>query len=522
MGIFYSKTVTLVNQGSISIEDVMDTKSTDLVSLLEKSLKEVKPEKLEEIGIVVQVGDFICKVHGLNKAVFGELIKFEGGNSGIIFNLGEDFVDIFLLQSAVSVAELEVAHRTGSVFKTPVNLEMAGRVLNARGVPIDGLGEIKASEYIPIEAPIPSIIERSPVNKPLETGILVIDTLVPIGRGQRELIIGNRNTGKTSIAIDTILHQRGKGVICIYVSIGQRQANIARIVNFLQEHGAMDYTVVVASDASEAVLNRYLAPYVGCTIGEYFRDNGYDVLIVYDDLSNHAVAFREMSLLLRRAPGREAYPGDIFYLHSRLLERAGKLASGGSLTALPIIHIQGDDITAYVPTNLISITDGQVFLDTRLFNQGIRPAVNVELSVSRVGSAAQTPIIKKMTKALRLELAQYHDLLSFAQFGTELDEISQKRLARGAIVVELLKQPQAVTYSFVDQALMLFLLNENFYDDIPLTSVHAFATQFVNYVKSVYQDIYQTLAKTADLTTDDAKKLREVAKEFSKLFVAPK
>jgi F-type H+/Na+-transporting ATPase subunit alpha len=499
----------------------MDTKSTDLVSLLEKALQNVDQEKLDEIGIVVQVGDFVCKVHGLTNAVFGELIEFEGGNSGIIFNLGEDFVDIFLLQSAVPVAELEVARRTGGVFKTPVGMEMIGRVVNARGLPIDGLGDIKTTEHRPIETTIPSIIERSPVNKSLETGILAIDTLVPIGRGQRELIIGNRNTGKTTIALDTVLHQRGKDVICIYVSIGQRQANMARIVNLFQEQGAMEYTVVVCSDAGEAVLNRYLAPYVGCAMGEYFRDKGHDVLIVYDDLSNHAVAFREMSLLLRRAPGREAYPGDIFYLHSRLLERAGKLASGGSITALPIVHIQGDDITAYVPTNLISITDGQIFLDTRLFNQGIRPAVNIELSVSRVGTAAQTAIIKKMTKALRLELAQYHELLSFAQFGTELDEISQKRLARGAIVIEILKQPMSATYSFVDQALMLFLLNENFLDVVPLRHVRLFATQFVSYVKSVYQDVYQSLTKAADMSADDATKLREIAKEFSKLFVEP-
>jgi len=499
----------------------VDIKNTDLVSLLEKSLQDVGQEKLEEIGIVVQVGDYVCKVHGLTRAVYGELIKFEGGNSGIIFNLGEDFVDIFLLQSAIPVVELEVAKRTGGVFKTPVSKEMIGRVLNSLGQPIDGLGEIKHEELRPIEGTIPSVIERSPINKSLETGIMAVDTLVPIGRGQRELIIGNRNTGKTAIAIDTIIHQKNQNVICIYCSIGQRQANVARVVNYLQEHGAMDYTIVVSADASEAVLNRYLAPYVACTIGEYFMDSGHDVLIVYDDLSNHAIAFREMSLLLRRSPGREAYPGDIFYLHSRLLERAGKLARGGSLTALPIVHIQGDDITAYVPTNLISITDGQIFLDTRLFNQGIRPAVNVELSVSRVGSAAQTKIIKQMTKALRLELAQYHELLSFAQFGTELDEVSQRKLARGAIVVEILKQAQGITYSCIDQALMLFLLNEDFLDKISLAYVHSFVRQFVSYVKSVYQEMYDALTKTQDMSEENRIKLREIAKEFSLLFVEP-
>jgi F-type H+-transporting ATPase subunit alpha len=500
----------------------MEIKSTDLVSLLEKSLKNLEQEKLEEIGIVVQVGDTICKVHGLDNASQGELIEFEGGNSGIIMNLGEDFVDIFLLHSSIAVAELEVARRTGSVFKTGVCKELIGRVINACGNPLDGLGAINATEFRPIEATIPSIFERSPVNKPLETGIMAIDALVPIGRGQRELIIGNRNTGKTTIALDTILNQKGKNVICIYVSIGQRQANLARIVNFLQTHGAMDYTIVVSADAGEAVLNQYLAPYVGCTIGEYFRDNGYDSLIVYDDLSNHAVAFREMSLLLRRAPGREAYPGDIFYLHSRLLERAGKLARGGSLTALPIVTIQGDDITAYVPTNLISITDGQIFLDTRLFNQGIRPAVNVELSVSRVGNAAQAPAIKKLTKGMRLDLAQYHELQNFAQFGTELDEISQQRLQRGAVVIEILKQEQSAIYSLADQALILFLLNENFLDKVELTQVRNFAVQFASYVKSVYQDVYSTIAKTGDLTNEDKNKVREIAKEFSLLFVSNK
>lgn len=500
----------------------MEIKSTDLVSLLEKSLRDIKQEKLEESGIVVQVGDFVCKVHGLSNAVYGELIEFEGGNTGIIFNLGQDLVDIFLLQSAIPVAELEVAKRTGGVYKTIVGMDLIGRVINARGEPLDGLGPIKSAKLMPIEAPIPSIFERSPVNKSLETGIVAIDTLVPIGRGQRELIIGNRNTGKSSIVTDTILHQRGKNVICIYVAIGQRQANLARIVNFLQEHGAMEYTVVVSSDASEAVLNRYLVPYVGCTIGEFYRDAGHDALIVYDDLTNHAIAFREMSLLLRRAPGREAYPGDIFYLHSRLLERAGKLARGGSLTALPIVQIQSDDITAYVPTNLISITDGQIFLDTRLFNQGIRPAVNVELSVSRVGNSAQTPVIKKLTRGLRLELAQYHDLLSFAQFGTELDEISQRRLARGSIIVEILKQPQSVTYSCADQALILFTFVEHFLDSIPLAQVHDFTSQFVSYVKSVYQDAYNTLAKTADMTPDDRLRFLEIAKEFSLLFGAKK
>lgn len=499
----------------------MEIKSSDLVALFEKTLRDVPQDNLQEIGIVVQVGDGICKVHGLTNAVYGELIDFEGGNQGIIFNLDEDTVSIFLLYSTIPLVELETARRTGGVFKTPVGMGLLGRVLNATGKPIDGLGDIKASEFRPVEAEIPGIIDRSPVNESLETGIMAIDALVPVGKGQRELIIGNRNTGKTGIAIDTILHQKNQKVFCVYVAIGQRQANLARIVRLLEENGALEYTVIISAEAGEAVLNQYLAPYVGCTIGEYFRDNGHNALIVYDDLSNHAIAFREMSLLLRRAPGREAYPGDVFYLHSRLLERAGKLASGGSLTALPIVQIQSDDITAYIPTNLISITDGQIFLDTKLFNQGIRPAVNVELSVSRVGGSAQTAAIKRMTKALRLELAQYHELLDFAQFGTELDELSQKRLARGGLAVEILKQPQSVTYSFVDQALILFVFKEGFLDTLSIRHVQIFIAQFVSYVKSVYQNVYNAILKTADVSDEIRAQLLDIATEFSKLFVAP-
>ncbi len=497
-------------------------KNIDLVSLFEQSLRDLPEEKLEEIGIVVQVGDGICRGHGLINAVFHELIQFEGGNQGIVMQLDEDTVSIFLLHSTIPVNEREVAKRTGSVFKTPVGMHLLGRVINAMGEPIDGLGELKADDHWPIEWEIPGIVERSPVNQPLETGTIAVDVLVPIGRGQRELIIGNRNTGKTSLIIDTILHQRNKNMICIYVAIGQRQANIARMVRLLQENGALEYSVIINAEAGEAVLNQYLVPYVGCTIGEYFREKGHDALVVYDDLSNHAIAFREMSLLLRRPPGREAYPGDVFYLHSRLLERAGKLISGNSLTALPIVQIQSDDITSYIATNLISITDGQIFLDTKLFNQGIRPAVNAELSVSRVGGAAQTKAIKKMTKALRLELAQYHELLAFAQFGTELDEVAKRRLARGERAIEMLKQPQYVTYSFVDQVLMLFLLRYDFLDPIKVSLVHPFVTQFVSYVKSVYkQEIYDTILDTQDLSDDMIERLEQVAKEFAKLFVPP-
>lgn len=497
----------------------MDIKISDLVSLFESSLQALPEQSLEEVGVVIKVGDGICYVHGLKNAIFGERIIFEHGNQGIIMQLDDDAVAIFLIQSSQDIFEGEIAKRTGTAFVIPVTMGMLGRAINSLGKPVDGLGDIIADQTRSIESEIPGIVERSPINESLETGIMAIDALVPIGKGQRELIIGNRSTGKTSIALDTILNQKGKDVLCVYVAIGQRQANIARMIKILEENDALSYTTVVIAEAGEAVLNHYLAPYVGCTIAEYYRDHKKDVLIIYDDLSNHAVAFREMSLLLRRAPGREAYPGDVFYLHSRLLERAGKVLVGGSITALPIVQIQSDDITAYIPTNLISITDGQLFLDTTLFNQGIRPAINAELSVSRVGSAAQTKAIKKVTKALRLELAQYKELLDFAQFGTELDHVSRQRLLRGSRTVELLKQQQYMTFTFVDQTLMLFLLKENILDALELNQVNIFARQFVRYVHSVYPDIYRIIDETKDLSDEVAQRLLHIAQEFSLVFV---
>jgi len=499
----------------------MNIKSTDLVSLFEKSLAGNTQEKLDEVGIVVQVGDGICRVHGLDGAVYNELIEFDGGNRGIVLDLEESCVSIFLIYNTIAVAELEVAKRTGSVFKAPVGMGLLGRALNAAGKPIDGRGDLEKAEQWPIEAFAPGVVERSPVNQSLETGILAVDALVPIGKGQRELIIGNRGTGKTALALDTILHQKGRDVLCIYVSIGQRQANLARKIRLLVENGALDYTVVVAADSSDSVLCQYLAPYVGCTIGEYFRKQGHDVLIVYDDLSNHAIAYREMSLLMRRPPGREAYPGDVFYLHSRLLERAGNLLDGGSLTALPIVQIQSDDITAYIPTNLISITDGQIFLDGQLFKSGVRPAVNIGLSVSRVGGAAQTKAIKKTAKTLGLELAQYRELLDFSQFGTDLDKDAQRRLARGQRAVELLKQAQFITYSFVQQALMLFVLQEGALDSIEAVDVHAFVTQFVSYIESVYPQVYEAIETSQDITDQTNGELIAIVKEFKSLFVSP-
>ena len=496
----------------------MDTKKIHLVSLFEQALQGEPEKKLEEIGIVVQVGDGVSKVYGLTNAIYGELIHFEGGNQGIILNLSEDFVSIFLLDNT-AVQEHEVVKRTGSVFQIPVGDAMLGRVVNALGKAIDGLGEMKTTDFRAVEQECPSIIERTPISEPLQTGVLVVDALFPVGKGQRELIVGNRGTGKTAFAVDAILNQKGKDVICVYVSIGQRQGNLARLVRTLEENGALEYTIIMSADSSETVLNQYLAPYAGTSIAEHFMHAGKDVLIVYDDLTNHAIAYREMSLLMRRAPGREAYPGDVFYLHSRLLERSACLLSGGSLTALPIIQIQEDDITAYIPTNLISITDGQIFLDTQMFNQGIRPAVSVELSVSRVGGAAQTKAIKKMTKALRLELAQYHDLLSFSQFGTELDDVSQRFLKRGALAVAILKQNQFIHYSFVDEVLILFLLKENYLNVVDLKHVTQFIQQFVSYVQSVYPATYKMIEKTEDVSDDCMSDLHAIAKEFSKLFV---
>jgi F-type H+-transporting ATPase subunit alpha len=496
----------------------MDIKSTDLVALFEKALLNKPVKELDEIGFVIQVGDNLCKVHGLKNAIYGELIEFDGGNKGIVMNLSQEYVTIFLLYQQKVVKELEIAKRTKDVFKIPVGFNLLSRVINAIGQPIDGLASIEPQEYRSIEVSIPSIVDRSPIDRSLETGILAIDALVPIGRGQRELIIGNRSTGKTSIAIDAILNQKDKDVYCIYVSIGQRQANLARIVNILDLYGALKYTTVVSSSAGEPPLNQYLAPYVGTTIAEFLRDHKKDVLIIYDDLTNHAIAYREMSLLMRRPPGREAYPGDVFYLHSRLLERSGKLKSGGSITALPIVEIQSDDITAYIPTNLISITDGQIFLDTKLFNSGIRPAVNVELSVSRVGGAAQTKAIKKMARSLRLELAQYNDILSFAQFTTELDISSQNILKRGAQAYELLKQKEFENLSFVDQVLMLFLLRENFLATLEIDKINNFAHEFISYIKGAYSDLYNEIKIGEDITDNHLSRLKDIASDFIVMF----
>lgn len=501
----------------------MNERETDLISLLEQALAgNSSQEQFEEIGTVIKIGDGVCKVHGLSKAMFGELIAFEHGCFGIVMDLDEDYVAVVLLDGKRSVMELEVARRTGKVFSIPVGQEVIGRVINVRGQAVDGLGELSLNEFLPIDIAVSGISERQPINSSLETGIVAIDALIPIGRGQRELLIGNRGTGKTSIAIDTIVHQRGQNIICIYVSIGHKQSTTAKIINYLQEQGALEYTIVVNAHASESPLNLYLSPYVGCTLGEYFMRKGRDVLIVYDDLTTHATAYRELSLLLRRPPGREAYPGDIFFIHSRLLERAGKLSAecgGGSLTALPIIQTQGDDISAYIPTNLISITDGQIFLDAQLFKSGVRPAVNVGLSVSRVGGAAQTKAMRKVAGMLRLDLAQYHELLAFAQFGSELDKASQRSLERGRRAVEILKQDESEHYSFVEQVLFLYLLKEQFLDKLALADVKAFVDGYARYFEGMYSSVYQKIATSQDFSKEDENCFKQAAEEFALVFV---
>lgn len=501
----------------------MITKDTDIISILEKLLTQGYQENLEEIGTVIKVGDGICKVYGLSNAVLGELITFENGAKGIVLDLDEDYVSVVLLDNSTVIVEQDIAHRTKQVFMTPVGNNLLGRVINARGFPLDGCGDIESTENHPVEHPIAGIIERGPVNRSLETGIMSIDALFPIGRGQRELIIGNRGTGKTSMVLDIILHQKGKNVICIYVSIGHRQVSTAKIVHLLEKNGALEYSIVVAADSKETALNQFLAPYTGCTIGEYFMSQGKDVLIIYDDLSSHAIAYRELSLLLRRPPGREAYPGDIFYIHSRLLERSAQLSAdkgGGSLTALPIIQTQGDDISAYIATNLISITDGQVVLDANLFNSGIRPAVNVGLSVSRVGGAAQTSAMKKVAGSLRLELAQYHDLLAFAQFGSELDKTSRKALDRGERAVEVLKQPEYKTYSMVDQVIFLLLLKEGLLDKIALYNIKTYVTECASYIQGSYQDLYKSILESQKLTDEAIVGIKAAAQEYAVVFIS--
>ena len=500
----------------------MNIKPEEITSIIKKEIiKYDKNIKTEDTGTIIQIGDDIARVYGLDECMEGELLKFPNGVYGMALNLEHDNVGCVLLGPEEGIKEGDVVKRTNKVTQIPVGEDLLGRVVNALGQPIDGKGPIYYEKFKPVESPAPTIIERSSVNEPLQTGIKAIDAMIPIGKGQRELIIGDRQTGKTAIAIDTIINQRGKDVICIYVAIGQKQSTVANIVNTLDKMDALDYSIIVAATASEGAPLQYLAPYAGCTIGEYFMNKGKDVLIIYDDLSKHAVAYRTMSLLLRRPPGREAYPGDIFYIHSRLLERAAKLSKergGGSLTALPIVETLAGDVTAYIPTNVISITDGQIFLETDLFNAGQRPAVNPGISVSRVGGNAQIKAMKQVSGSLRLELAQYRELASFSQFGSDLDSDSKNRLEKGKRILEVLKQKQYKPMKVEQQVLILYAISNNYLTDIKISEISRFEEGLIEFSDTHYRDMLRSIRTKGKLTDEVKCDMEECISEFKKIF----
>ncbi|MBM6860334.1 F0F1 ATP synthase subunit alpha [Clostridium saudiense] len=500
----------------------MNIKPEEITSIIKKEIEKYEKKiKTVDTGTIIQIGDGIARVYGLDDCMQGELLEFSNGVYGMALNLEQDNVGCVLLGSEEGIKEGDIVRRTNKITDVPVGEDLLGRVVNPLGQPIDGKGPILYDEYRPIEVPAPSIIDRSSVKEPLQTGIKAIDSMVPIGKGQRELIIGDRQTGKTALAIDTILNQKGKDVICIYVAIGQKQSTVAHIVNTLDQMGALEYSIIVAGTASESAPLQYLAPYSGCSMGEYFMHKGKDVLIVYDDLSKHAVAYRTMSLLLRRPPGREAYPGDVFYIHSRLLERAAKLSEengGGSLTALPIIETLAGDVTAYIPTNVISITDGQIFLEADLFHAGQRPAVNAGISVSRVGGNAQIKAMKQVSGTLRLELAQYRELSAFAQFGSDLDRDSKKRLEKGKRIVEILKQDQYKPMPVERQVLVLYAIVNDFLSDIKVEDVIRFEREFLEFANTHYRDLLKKITIEKTLTEEIKKEIEECIKEFKIMF----
>jgi F-type H+-transporting ATPase subunit alpha len=477
---------------------------------------------VSETGSVISVGDGIARVYGLENVMAGELVDFGQGTVGIALNLEEDQVGVVLLGDYTEVKEGQQVRRTRRIMSIPVGEAMVGRVVNALGQPIDGKGPIDTTEFNPLERLAPGVVDRQPVKQPVQTGLKAIDAMVPIGRGQRELIIGDRQTGKTTVALDTIINQRGQDMICIYVAIGQKRSTVAQVVKVLQEHGAMEYTIVVAATASDPAPMQYIAPYAGCSIGEYFRDSKRHALCIYDDLSKHAAAYREISLLLRRPPGREAYPGDVFYLHSRLLERAAKLSNekgGGSLTALPFIETQAGDVSAYIPTNVISITDGQIYLETDLFNANIRPAINVGLSVSRVGGSAQIKAMRSVAGSLRLELAQYRNLEAFAQFGSDLDKASQDQLNRGKRWVEILKQPQYSPIPVEKQVAILFAGANGYLDDLPIEKIRGFETELYNFLDNSTPEVLQTIREKKELNDEIKGQLKAALDECKKRFL---
>ena len=497
---------------------------TEITSLIKERIENFDLEvDVNEVGKVIYSADGIARVYGLTNVMAGEMVEFETGEKGLALNLEADSVGVVVLGKGTEITEGSSVKRLGKLLSVPVGDALVGRVVNALGEPIDGKGEIEATEYRYVEEKAPGIMDRKSVHEPLQTGIKAIDALVPIGRGQRELIIGDRQTGKTTVAIDAIINQKGQDVICIYVAIGQKQSTVANIVRILEEHGAMEYTIVVNASASEAASLKFLAPYAGVTMGEYFRDNGRHALIVYDDLTKQADAYREMSLILRRPPGREAYPGDVFFLHSRLLERAAKLSDekgAGSLTALPIIETKAGDVSAYIPTNVISITDGQIFLETGLFNKGIRPAINVGISVSRVGGAAQIKATKQVSGTLRLDLAQYRELEAFSQFASDLDEASRKQLERGQRMVEVLKQPPYSPLPIEKQVVIIYAGANGYLDDIPVSSVVKFEAELYPFIEAKYPEILEGIRAKQKIDDEIENKLKTALEDFKSQFSA--
>jgi F-type H+-transporting ATPase subunit alpha len=501
----------------------MKIRPEEITSIIKQQIENYQVDlNVDDVGTVIEVGDGIARIHGLAKAMAGELLEFPHEVYGMVLNLEEDNVGAVLLGGETVIKEGDTVRRTGRIMQVPVGEAMVGRVVNALGQPIDGKGPIHTTEFRPVEFLAPGIAARQSVKQPLQTGVKAIDSMVPIGRGQRELIIGDRGTGKTAIAIDTILNQKGQDVICIYVAIGQKASTVARVVHILEENGAMAYSIVVVASASDSAPLQYIAPYAGVAMGEYFMYKGGHVLCVYDDLSKHAVAYRAMSLLLRRPPGREAYPGDVFYLHSRLLERAAKLSDelgGGSITALPIIETLAGDVSAYIPTNVISITDGQIFLESEMFYAGIRPAINAGLSVSRVGGSAQIKAMKQVAGRLRLDLAQYRELAAFAQFGSDLDKDTKASLDRGQRTMEILKQPQYSPVVVEEQVMIIYTAINGYIDDIPLEDVAKFERDFIKFLRTTRSDIGKTIRETKVLDKETEEILKQAIKEFKETFV---
>ncbi|HEX7058148.1 MAG TPA: F0F1 ATP synthase subunit alpha [Bacilli bacterium] len=500
----------------------MSIRPEEISTLIKQQIEQYKSEiEVYDVGTVITVGDGIARAHGLQNAMAGELLEFSNGVMGMALNLEEDNVGIVILGPYKDIHEGDQVRRTGRIMEVPVGEELLGRVVNPLGQPLDGKGPIETKQFRPVESRAPGVIERKSVHEPMQTGIKAIDSMVPIGRGQRELIIGDRQTGKTAIAIDTIINQKGNGVKCIYVAIGQKQSTVAQVVETLRRHGALEYTIVVTASASEPAPLLFLAPYAGCAMGEYFMYNGGHVLVIYDDLSKQAAAYRELSLLLRRPPGREAYPGDVFYLHSRLLERAAKLSDelgGGSLTALPFIETQASDVSAYIPTNVISITDGQIFLESDLFYSGQRPAINVGISVSRVGGSAQIKAMKKVAGTLRLDLAAYRSLAAFAQFASDLDKATQAQLTRGARTLEILKQGVNVPMPVEKQVVSIYSAVKGYLDDIPVEDVLRFEKELLSFIDSSFPQVFASIRDTKDLTADNEKTLKEAIETFKKGF----